>query len=243
MVAVLSGRIRISATSPDGREVTLNMIDAGEVFGEIALLDGKPRSADATALEDSNLMMVERRHFLPYLTSNNDLATAHDRRALRTSPRHQRDARQFRDARPAGQTGSQTAEPGRGIRQFGERPDPLSKSGCPTPTSDVSSAARERRSTSRCAPGRKTASSPARAAGSSCANPPRCSVSRARTDRTVTELPRTVVMTSRLPATVTRPAAARSETNEHSNTTSHWPPSDGFPISGISSPFCVCSRR
>jgi len=74
MVAVLSGRIRISATSPDGREVTLNMIDAGEIFGELALLDGKARSADATALEDSNLMMVERRHFLPYLSSSNELA-------------------------------------------------------------------------------------------------------------------------------------------------------------------------
>jgi CRP-like cAMP-binding protein len=75
MVAVLSGRVRVSATSPDGREVTLNMIDAGEVFGELALLDGKPRSADATALEDSKLMMVERRHFVPYLTSNSILAT------------------------------------------------------------------------------------------------------------------------------------------------------------------------
>jgi CRP/FNR family cyclic AMP-dependent transcriptional regulator len=74
MVAVLSGRIRISATSPEGREVTLNMIDAGEVFGDMALLGGKPRSADATALEDSTLMVVERRHFLPYLTSSNELA-------------------------------------------------------------------------------------------------------------------------------------------------------------------------
>jgi CRP-like cAMP-binding protein len=74
MVAVLSGRIRVSATSPDGREVTLNMIDAGEVVGEMALLDGKPRSADATALEDSQLILVERRHFLPHLESNHDLA-------------------------------------------------------------------------------------------------------------------------------------------------------------------------
>jgi CRP/FNR family cyclic AMP-dependent transcriptional regulator len=74
MVAVLSGRIRISATSPEGREVTLNMIDAGEIFGEIALLDGKSRSADATALEDSNLMLVERKQFLPFLTSSNALA-------------------------------------------------------------------------------------------------------------------------------------------------------------------------
>jgi CRP/FNR family cyclic AMP-dependent transcriptional regulator len=74
MVAVLSGRIRISATSLEGREVTLNMIDAGEVFGDMALLDGKPRSADAIALENSNLMMVERRHFLPHLASSNKLA-------------------------------------------------------------------------------------------------------------------------------------------------------------------------
>jgi CRP/FNR family cyclic AMP-dependent transcriptional regulator len=74
MVAVLSGRIRISATSPEGREITLNMIDAGEVFGDMALLGGKPRSADATALEDSILMVVERRNFLPYLTSSNELA-------------------------------------------------------------------------------------------------------------------------------------------------------------------------
>jgi CRP/FNR family cyclic AMP-dependent transcriptional regulator len=74
MVAVLSGRIRISATSAEGREVTLNMIDAGEVFGELALLDCKPRSADATALEDSSLMLVDRRHFLPYLASNHALA-------------------------------------------------------------------------------------------------------------------------------------------------------------------------
>jgi CRP/FNR family transcriptional regulator, cyclic AMP receptor protein len=74
LVAVLNGRVRISATSPEGREITLNMIDSGEVFGEIALLDGKPRSADATALEDSNLVLVERRHFLPHLLSSNMLA-------------------------------------------------------------------------------------------------------------------------------------------------------------------------
>jgi CRP-like cAMP-binding protein len=40
----------------------------------MALLGGKPRSADATALEDSTLLVVERRHFLPYLTSSNELA-------------------------------------------------------------------------------------------------------------------------------------------------------------------------
>lgn len=74
MMAVLSGRVRIGAISLDGKELTLNIIDAGEVFGEIALLDGKPRSADATAFEDSHLLIIERRHFLPMLEGDKDLA-------------------------------------------------------------------------------------------------------------------------------------------------------------------------
>lgn len=74
MMAVLHGRVRISAMSTDGKEVTLNVINPGEVFGEIALLDGKPRSADATAAEETLLLVVERRHFLPFLTRNQDLA-------------------------------------------------------------------------------------------------------------------------------------------------------------------------
>ena len=74
MMAVLSGRVRIGAISLEGKEITLNMIDAGEVFGEIALLDGKPRSADATAIEDAHLLVIERRHFVPYLEGDKGLA-------------------------------------------------------------------------------------------------------------------------------------------------------------------------
>lgn len=74
MMAVLSGRVRIGAMSLEGKEITLNMIDAGEVFGEIALLDGKSRSADATAFEDTHLLVIERRHFVPYLAGDKDLA-------------------------------------------------------------------------------------------------------------------------------------------------------------------------
>ena len=39
--------------SPDGREAVLNIIQQGEVFGEIALLDGRPRTADATSMSDN----------------------------------------------------------------------------------------------------------------------------------------------------------------------------------------------
>jgi CRP-like cAMP-binding protein len=73
MMAVLTGRVRISTNSPDGREVTLNTIDAGEVFGEIALLDGGPRSADATAAIDTALLVLERKAVLPFLMANPDL--------------------------------------------------------------------------------------------------------------------------------------------------------------------------
>ena len=74
MMAVLGGRVRIGAISLEGKEITLNMIDAGEVFGEIALLDSKPRSADATAIEDTLLLVIERRNFLPFLEGDQGLA-------------------------------------------------------------------------------------------------------------------------------------------------------------------------
>jgi CRP-like cAMP-binding protein len=73
MVAVLMGRVRIGAVSSEGKEITLNIIREGEVFGEIALLDGKPRTADAVALTDCTLLTIERRNFLPYLKANDDL--------------------------------------------------------------------------------------------------------------------------------------------------------------------------
>jgi CRP-like cAMP-binding protein len=73
MMAVLRGRVRISAVSADGKEVTLNVIDPGDIFGELSLLDGKPRSADAVAIEDSLLLVLERRHLLPFLKSRPDL--------------------------------------------------------------------------------------------------------------------------------------------------------------------------
>lgn len=70
MMAVLSGRVRISAYSEDGREIILNMIDAGQLFGEIALLDGKDRTADATAMGKTEILVLDRRDFLPFLEKN-----------------------------------------------------------------------------------------------------------------------------------------------------------------------------
>ncbi|MCL2429027.1 MAG: Crp/Fnr family transcriptional regulator, partial [Alphaproteobacteria bacterium] len=73
MMAILRGRVRVSAVSGEGREITLNIIGPGEVVGEIALLDSRPRSADVTTIEETHLLVVERRHFVPFLQRNQDL--------------------------------------------------------------------------------------------------------------------------------------------------------------------------
>jgi CRP-like cAMP-binding protein len=74
MMGVLSGTIKIASVTAEGKEVVLNLIGVGQIFGEIALLDGKTRTADATALSDCEVLVVERRDFLPLLRSNPDLA-------------------------------------------------------------------------------------------------------------------------------------------------------------------------
>jgi CRP/FNR family cyclic AMP-dependent transcriptional regulator len=73
MAIIVSGRVRISLISADGREVTLTMLGPGEALGEMTLLDGGECSADATAQEDCVLLTIERTQFLRLLRSNNEL--------------------------------------------------------------------------------------------------------------------------------------------------------------------------
>jgi CRP/FNR family transcriptional regulator, cyclic AMP receptor protein len=65
--------VKISVQSADGRDIVLGIMHEGDIFGEIALLDGHPRTADATAMTDCELMVIERRDFLPFLRSQPDL--------------------------------------------------------------------------------------------------------------------------------------------------------------------------
>ena len=67
MMVVLSGTLKMAVPSPSGREVVLNTMHAGEVFGEIALLDGRERSTDAIAVTDAEVLVLERRDFVPFL--------------------------------------------------------------------------------------------------------------------------------------------------------------------------------
>jgi CRP/FNR family transcriptional regulator, cyclic AMP receptor protein len=73
LYGILAGRVRIFSSSPEGDEILLNIMEAGELFGEIAFLDGNPRTASAAAMEQADLMRIHRDHFLPYLKANPDL--------------------------------------------------------------------------------------------------------------------------------------------------------------------------
>jgi len=75
MMAVIKGEIRISGPGADGREVIFNVLGPGDIFGEVALLDGGERSADATAATDSEVLVIERRNFLPFLERHPPVAT------------------------------------------------------------------------------------------------------------------------------------------------------------------------
>src|SRR6202048_4500717 len=69
LFAVISGTVKISISSPDGRNAILNLIGAGEIFGEMGVLGGAARSADATANTACEIFVIDRREFLPFVKS------------------------------------------------------------------------------------------------------------------------------------------------------------------------------
>jgi CRP/FNR family transcriptional regulator, cyclic AMP receptor protein len=73
MMAVLAGTVRISVPSPEGKQIVLADLSAGEIFGEIAVLDGHSRSADATALTTCDLAVLSRRDVLQILKRHPDV--------------------------------------------------------------------------------------------------------------------------------------------------------------------------
>ena len=69
-----NGRVRISVEDAEGDEVTLAELAQGDFFGEMAILDGKPRSADATTLEDTRLAVLSREDFIAFVQRNPNVA-------------------------------------------------------------------------------------------------------------------------------------------------------------------------
>jgi CRP/FNR family cyclic AMP-dependent transcriptional regulator len=74
MYLIESGRVRISIRAEDDQEVTLAELAQGDFFGEMSIIDGRQRSADAKVIEDARLAILSREAFLSFVRNNPDVA-------------------------------------------------------------------------------------------------------------------------------------------------------------------------
>ena len=70
-----NGRVKLVLASPEGREVTVDILGAGDFFGELALLDGGPRSASAVALDQVETYTLDRQPFIATLERHPEVAS------------------------------------------------------------------------------------------------------------------------------------------------------------------------
>ncbi len=68
------GEVKIVLGSAEGKEVVLSLLGPGDFFGDLALLDGEPRSADAVAMETSELLILQRQDFLRFVAEQPHVA-------------------------------------------------------------------------------------------------------------------------------------------------------------------------
>jgi CRP/FNR family cyclic AMP-dependent transcriptional regulator len=74
MYLIEKGRVRISITDEDRHEITLAELAQGDFFGEMSIIDGRNRSADANVIEDARLAVLSRPNFLNFVLANPDVA-------------------------------------------------------------------------------------------------------------------------------------------------------------------------
>jgi uncharacterized membrane protein len=74
MYLIESGRVRISITDEDRKEITLAELAQGDFFGEMSIIDGRKRSADASVIEDGRYAILSRTDFLSFVRANPDVA-------------------------------------------------------------------------------------------------------------------------------------------------------------------------
>ncbi len=73
---IAKGKVKVTRTSSDGREVILNILSDSDIFGEMSLIDGLTRSATVTALEPSELFIIQRNQFLEFLKEHPEISIA-----------------------------------------------------------------------------------------------------------------------------------------------------------------------
>jgi CRP/FNR family cyclic AMP-dependent transcriptional regulator len=74
MYLIERGKVRISITDEDRKEITLAELAQGDFFGEMSLIDGRQRSADASVVDDARFAVLSRTDFLAFVRSNPDVA-------------------------------------------------------------------------------------------------------------------------------------------------------------------------
>ena len=88
MYLIERGKVRICVQATDGHEVTLTELGRGDFFGEMALLDGQRRSANAVVAEDARLAVLSREHFLSFIMGGNPNVALEMLTALANRLRH-----------------------------------------------------------------------------------------------------------------------------------------------------------
>ncbi len=74
LFVILRGKVKVSRSSNDGREVILTMLGESDFFGEMAFLDGLARSANVIATEESEVYLIQRNEFLKLLHDHPEIS-------------------------------------------------------------------------------------------------------------------------------------------------------------------------
>ena len=74
MFFIVDGKVSLSTVSEDGKELTFGILGKGDMFGEISLFDNMERTATVTAVESSELLILEQQYFIPFVRENSDIA-------------------------------------------------------------------------------------------------------------------------------------------------------------------------
>ena len=73
LYVIVAGRLKIASGSADGREMVMNLLGPGDAFGEVALLDGGGRTADAVCIEPLRVLAFDRSDLIPFLEAKPSL--------------------------------------------------------------------------------------------------------------------------------------------------------------------------
>jgi len=74
LFVILNGKVKVSRSSSDGREVILTILGESDFFGEMAILDGLARSANVIATEESEVFLIQRNDFLQLLHDHPEIS-------------------------------------------------------------------------------------------------------------------------------------------------------------------------